>query len=164
MLHKETTKQYKSLSEDLKKEVLEKSKLEKPDYSLSRFNLITKEVYYKSLLKTNIDVVTKHTNTVLSKDNLTKEEILSLSNLVRTLQDFLLQTPEYKELLKQSEEKEKLVLQKLEIKKTEKPKKIVKEKKVSLDNKILKDLGLEKMSDLFDDYNGNNLDPDEDIF
>jgi hypothetical protein len=121
-IEKDCTKQYKSLSEELKKEVLTLAKLEKPDYSLERFNRITKEIYYKNILKTNIGLMNKHINLMLEKTDYTKEDVLNAASFARTLQDFIEKTPEFKEIKKQEEKKD--------LDKLEKLKEIVKKKVV----------------------------------
>lgn len=131
-IEKDCTKQYKSLSEELKKEVLTIAKLEKPDYSLERFNRITKEIYYKNILKTNIGLINKHINLMLEK-TYTKEDVLNAASFARTLQDFIEKTPEFKEIKKQEEKKELETLEKLKETVKKKVVKKVKAEKVAVE-------------------------------
>lgn len=132
-IEKDCTKQYKSLSEELKKEVLTLAKLEKPDYSLERFNRITKEIYYKNILKTNIGLMNKHINLMLEKTDYTKEDVLNAASFARTLQDFIEKTPEFKEIKKQEEKKDLENLEKLKETVKKKVVKKVKAEKVAVE-------------------------------
>jgi hypothetical protein len=133
-IEKETTKQYKSLNEDLKNEVLKKSKLDKPDYSLQRFNVITKEVYYKNFVRTNLGIIKTTLDSYLNKEDYTKEDCLEVASFAKTIHDFIQQTPEFKRLVELNTKKE-----------VKKPttKKIVKKKNPILGNDLIKELGLD---------------------
>jgi 23S rRNA G2445 N2-methylase RlmL len=156
-IEKDCTKQYKSLNEELKKEILTIAKLEKPDYSLERFNRITKEIYYKNILKTNIGLINKHINLMLEKTDYTKEDVLNAASFARTLQDFIEKTPEFKDIKKEEEKKE---LEKLEQLKETVKKKVVKKSKESknLIEKMKEYAGEDNIKLLIDYFEGTELD------